>query len=726
MARLALRRIGVASNASRALPTLGECIELLLEQGDGLAAEVLDALKAPVDKASRARNPSVDPVIGAAVRQLGADSVAVRATFCAELRRLVYHGGGQDPQRASLGRIDDIHVFDLSVLEAQIEQALAQQEVTRAVDDVLPLFHALVSALLGWSTVQPTLNPLKPEAFLGALCNTLAQWIPDEQLRAVLLRPSAIALGIGLRQLYRESCEWLRSQGVEPVQQVDPRSPVRRPADGAVQGDLNKTIETLDKLRRLLGAEPLTASEGGLRDFIHTIPASLVALQDLRLVEPMIQRLSERSAQGTAPSRPSTLVRPPAGGARSREQNQRVGRQLAEEVVGMMLEQVVEDERLLGTVRLQLRALEAVLVRLALSDPRFFIDREHPARQLLDRIVQRSLGVDQRDQDGIYGFTACVSNAVGALLRSQGDAAAFLHALEVLERHLYELEETRRKQREFERAEREHAEKRAVLAKRFAQALRVRYHDLELPPFVAEFLRGPWSEVLAEAHLRSGGVGSDPRGFRAVMDDLVWSVQPHADPRDFARLVRLVPRLLARLNEGLVLIRHPRALLTEFLDGLSAVHDESLERHRRALAAGRAAVEALSSQAAALEAAAEPGEEAPVTLDPRGPGAVERRSRPRRAEPSAPAGGPRELQVGNWVDLQLGGRWVRAELTWVSPNRSLFMFTSGAGLAHAMSRRTMDRLQAHGRLRLGTAPEAIDLVLDTAHGVLSGRDPNAD
>lgn len=401
----------------------------------------------------------------------------------------------------------------------------------------------------------------------------------------------------------------------------------------------------------------------------------------------------------------------------------------------MMLDQVVQDDRLLGTVRLQLRALEAVLVRLALSDPRFFIDREHPARQLLDRIVQRCLGVDQRDQDGIYGFTACVSNAVGTLLRSQGDAASFLQALEVLERHLYELEETRRKQREFERAEREHAEKRAVLAQRFAQALAVRYHDDELAPFVADFLRGPWSLVLAEAHLRSAGAGNDPRGFRAVMDDLVWSVQPLADPRDFARLVRLVPRLLARLNEGLVMIRYPRAPLTEFLDGLSALHDESLERHRRALAAGRAAAEARASQAAALEALpAEPAvpsgtaplDEALATRDPRGPGAVERRIRPRRAEGPAPANGPRELQVGNWVDLQLGGRWVRAELTWVSPNRSLFMFTSGAGLAHAMSRRTMDRLQAHGRLRLGSAPEPIDLLLDTAHGVLAARDPHAD
>ena len=72
--------------------------------------------------------------------------------------------------------------------------------------------------------------------------------------------------------------------------------------------------------------------------------------------------------------------------------------------------------------------------------------------------------------------------------------------------------------------------------------------------------------------------------------------------------------------------------------------------------------------------------------------------------------------LGSSVDLLLGGTWVRAELTWISHNRNLFMFISGAGLAHAMSRRTMDRLETQGRIRVVAAAVEVDLELEDLVG----------
>ena len=728
MSKFPLRRIGVASNASVLRPSLAETIELLLEHSDALAAAVLDALKAPMVKVAASARDSVDPDIKRAVMHLVDESVAVRGTFGAELRRQIYQSGSQDPAAKSLGRIEDIHVFDIRELEAQIEQALAHQEVARAVDDVLPLFDALVSALLGWTSVQATLNPMKPDSFLRALNDTLAFWVPDRGIRTVLVRPATIALGIGLRQLYREACEYLRSQGVEPVQPVGPAGRDATHRDKPVSTELEKTMQTLDKLRRLLAGDASAGpGAGALRDFTHTVPASLVALQDLKLVEPMIKRLAERTVRAPAGlPRASVVTAEPADAQQMRERNRQMGRQLAEEVVRLMLEQVVNDERLAAPVRGQLRALEPLLVRLAKGDPRFFIDRSHPAREFLDRAVQRGLGYGRDDQEGISGFTACVSNAVGVLLASNGDATACAEAVAVLERNCFEFEESRRKDRERERIEREHSEKRLVLAQRFSTALVERFRGTALPELVTAFLRGPWSQVLAEARLRDATDATDPRGFLAVVEDLVWSVQPPRVRKDYTRLVRLVPRLLARLNEGLVLIRYPREPVTLFLDALSTLHERGLEDHRRAMANAQmvAAVEAARPEPAPVPAPAPmPLVEAGVSTAAAAPVLPERRLRPRQPGASARVvASPRELQIADWVDLQLGGVWVRAEMTWVSPNRALFMFVSGAGLAHAMSRRTMDRLQTHGRLRLGIPPTRIDLVLDTAHGLLDEGD----
>ena len=708
MNKYLLRRIGVASNAVATRPSLSECIELVLEQSDALVGDVLDALKAPVLKPLRPdQRDDVDPGVRHAVHELLDEAVLVRSTFGDALRRLVYHSGSEDFSDAPMARIEDIHVFDIHALEAHIEQALARREVNRSVDHVLPVFNALISSLLGWTSVQPALNPLKPEAFVRALQEMLGTCVLDESVRSVLLRPAAIALGNSMAQLYRETCDWLRSHEVAPVTAAD-----GKPARGGARAkspetELDRTLAILDKLRRLMGVESLPGGPGGgPQDFIHTLPAAMVALQDMKLEEPMFQRLKRIALPAAAgrpvPAAPGLADEPVLARARNRQ----IGRQLGEEVVRLMFDQMAQEERVPAPVRLQLRPLEPVLLRLAHADPRFFLDRTHPARIFMDRVVQSSVGLARDDEDGVHGFAACVANAASAILRSPVEAASFASAWDLLEHSWGDFESSRREQRAQAARQREHDEKRIVLAQRFSDALMERFRNAGLPALVAGFLRGPWAQVLAETSLRNQDETPDPRGYLSLVDDLVWSVQRPADGRDYARLVRLIPRLLARINEGLVLIHYPQEPVSVFLDELSALHDKVLEDHRSAIASARAA------RAEAGLPAQEPAAAEPDLPPDSGIGTDS------ALDSLSPSEGS-DVETGEWADLLLGGVWVRARLTWISHNRSLFMFVSGAGLAHAMTRRTMDRLQAQGRLRLGFAPPQLDLQLDTVHGLLT-------
>src|SRR5206468_1673657 len=73
---------------------------------------------------------------------------------------------------------------------------------------------------------------------------------------------------------------------------------------------------------------------------------------------------------------------------------------------------------------------------------------------------------------------------------------------------------------------------------------------------------------------------------------------------------------------------------------------------------------------------------------------------------------------GTWVELEVKGEWIRAQLTWASPAGTLFMFTSQAGTAHSMSRRTLDRLRTQGHIKViaerNVVDEALDQVAKTA------------
>lgn len=713
MSKYRLRRIGVASNASPVRPSLSDCLELVLDQSNGLADDVLAALARLTDDPDG--EPSTEApteAAQAAIKVLLAESKAVRATLDAELRRLVFHSSGKDLAQNQAVRFEDLRFFDIREIEVHIELALARQEVIRATEDVLPQFDALVSALLGWSTVQSALNPLKPETFVRALLETLTAWVPVEEVRMDLLRPSAIALGAGMRQLYRESCEWMRSQGVRPVDPAPSRSgDVAAARARKTPSEVERTMQTLEKLRRLLGDEPHARVDlGAMQDFSHTVPGALVALQDLKLVEPMMHRLAERAVRQLAMGKPTRRAGGTIGQIRSREQNQQIGRMLGEEVVGLMIDQLVNDERLLLPVRMQLRALEPALLQLARSDPRFFIDRRHAARQLLDRVVQRSLACRAEDDEAIADFASCVSDAVNALSRSAGDAAAYAQALSELERAWDARDAARRERREQEQRAREHTQQRLVLAQRFSDAMMERFRFSNLPELVASFLRGPWAQVLAETHLRNDGRGDDepqddPRGYLALVDDLVWSVQLHLVRQDYARLVRMIPRLLARLHEGLLLIRYPQEPIALFLDQLSALHDKVLEDHRRAMATFRSSVQVADPVSSASEPTrdAELGETGMGLLEPMVADSEELEGRDDLQ--------PADQAIGARFALLLGGEWVAAKLTWIGRNRNLFMFVSVSGLSHAMSRRTMDRLLDQGRIRV--LEPAYDLLIES-------------
>lgn len=89
-------------------------------------------------------------------------------------------------------------------------------------------------------------------------------------------------------------------------------------------------------------------------------------------------------------------------------------------------------------------------------------------------------------------------------------------------------------------------------------------------------------------------------------------------------------------------------------------------------------------------------------------GFVEAASGPMPLEALAPA----DLGTGAWVDLKVQDAWVRAQLTWTSPRGGLYMFISSRGLAHSMTRRTLDRLLGQDALRVVSTGGVVEHALD--------------
>lgn len=721
MSKFILRRMGVSHDSGLYQPTLQACLDAVLEQGEPLMEEVLTGLHAATTSVMGKVAAINDAKTRSAILALSANAAQVRRSYAAHLRQIVVGGSGAESAGKQPMHFDDFQFLDAKQLDANIEAAHCLQSVMMGVEEGLPKFNAMMSRLMGWSSVQGHLNPLKPEAFSGALRTCMEEFVEDQTIRTRMIGVASGLLGIGLNSLYREVVDSLRSQGVEPVQMTAIKTTGLWNPTQAQDSTVARTMLTMDKLRRLLCGElaPAPAPTDQI-DFAVTIPASLEALQDMRLVESMMKRLSERAGKKTGTSAGDAAA--PVAGAvvadNEVSQRKHLGEQLGREVVLLMLENLMKDRRLLPQVRDSLQALEPVLIKLSQSDGRFFSERHHPARVFLDRMTHRSLAFANEAAPGYAAFQKTFNNAVRVLCTGPGEASAFARILQKIDEGWSE-EETGHQQRATDAARGLlKAEQRNVLARGHSKQFALRMANMQVPHFVAAFLRGPWAQVVAEAQLNLTGGSVDPGGYLALVDDLLWSVQPQLIRNNPARLLATMPDLLATMRKGLLLISYPQERMSSFFDALISFHEKELELPH--------AAEARSSESLAELAGNKAQDEATESfwMPPReaaDSGFMDALSVSQPIAEDARDAAPSEdrrvwqvdlLTMGAWVDLMVGAEWVRAQLTWASPQRSLFLFISGTGSTHSMSRNTLDKLKEAGRIRLVTEGRVMDRALD--------------
>ena len=733
------RAIGLVDGLGDRRVTVSACIELVLSQVPDMMDQMLDSLKPAVglsmDKPAQKAllRPALQPVI----KQLLSQRESLRTAFAGQVRVLAY-GGLSDAGNRPLVRFEDIQLLDVHQLDKSIELARVQQELDFAVSDHLPRLNALMCTVMGWITVQPSINPLRPELFALALRDTMSAHISTADIRGEILGSAAGRLGVSLRQIYRELCEWLLSHDVEPagLSPVAPSS-VSAPRDPSKENETTRTVLTLERLRRLFSPDNSDVAALALRtgnnNFLHTIPASLIALQDMKQVEAMIKRLEQRKKLQLASSG-NRAVQQVDLHRRAPMDGRELGIQIGEEVTRMMLDNLTQDDRLLTRVRGALQGLTPALLELARADVRFFSDHKHPARQFLDRVTDRSLAFTDEEDKGYARFLASIEDAVRAIDGSTAPkTVAFAEGLEALLAIWQKEDRVQIQLREEAARALLHIEQRNLLAQRLIEQWMHRMTDQPVPLLVRSFLIGPWAQVVAESQLNCTNGSADPQGYLAIVDELIWSVQPAQARRNPVRLVELIPGVLATLRSGLQIISFPPRRIAEFFDELLACHESVLVEAR--LARERAGIldpsvdvgytvtddtarqdeqdeveGAMPSQAPWLGEleAAEAGyldAEAVMPLDPSTLDVSGADQQLARAAIEA-------INEGTWVELMVDGQWTRLKLTWSSPHRTLLMFTSMNGRAHSMSGRSMAKLLANGMIRIVSAGLIVDGALD--------------
>jgi len=328
------------------------------------------------------------------------------------------------------------------------------------------------------------------------------------------------------------------------------------------------------------------------------------------------------------------------------------------DLVGMLFDELVKDVRPASQAATLLTKLQVPLLRVALSDKRFFNDSHHPARQMLNAVAETGaywLGDD--DADG--ALVAKMQGLVDRTLRDfDGDMSLFESLLKDLSSHLQTIA------RKAEVAERRHVEaargkeRLAQARERAAEAVKAITEGSELPVFTRTLLNQAWTDVMALTSLRHGE------------ESLAW-----AQHLETAR--RLAS--LARPGTGGLGEAESVALQKEVADSLRQVgyHEaESEAIAKRLIAPGTdaAADDAASrtellmrmKSASRLGAVEKPAKPSPELLTP---------------EVMARVAQIKTLPFGAWFEFTTNaqGDKVRRRLSWYSPVSGTAMFVNHRG-----------------------------------------------
>ena len=221
------------------------------------------------------------------------------------------------------------------------------------------------------------------------------------------------------------------------------------------------------------------------------------------------------------------------------------------DLVGMLFEYMLNDEHLPDSVKALLSYLHTPFLKIAFIDPGFFEKHDHPARLLLNNLAEAASRWVGNDGTSQYGIFEKIKEIVNRVLKDFESDVKIITEL-LLEFSSYTKNIVRRQElmekRATEKAQGE--EKLREVKLRVNDEVRSRTRDKELPSSVLLFLLQPWTDFLSFSLLRYGEKSENWQKAIALVDDLLWCINPQVKAVDKSRQKEMYDALITQIEVG--------------------------------------------------------------------------------------------------------------------------------------------------------------------------------
>lgn len=246
------------------------------------------------------------------------------------------------------------------------------------------------------------------------------------------------------------------------------------------------------------------------------------------------------------------------------------------DIVAMLFDFIFEDKQVPDTIKALIGRLQIPVLKAAMLDQSFFSKKSHPTRRLLNALAEAATGWGD-----VISHESPLYQKVNAIVlrvneEFEDNLAVFEGALDEFERFMEEQDHTSDalvevsidmiEAREREQIKEEDAQQAAE------SAVRARAADIEVPDTVRLFLCQEWIKPLCAAYLTGGSEGHTWIEAVGLMDDLIWSVRPKLTRESRQYMVKTLPGLLRRLQQGMTKAEVTQSARDQFMSQLVHCH----------------------------------------------------------------------------------------------------------------------------------------------------------
>jgi len=587
-------------------------------------------------------------------------SAAIKAALQKEMQAVLQ----QARQARAAGDSAALELVSFEEMDNKVRLGHLARPIVAAHAESLDALNQRFACLLGRNEFPLAQNPLRPEVLLDALNQAWSGFEPDAESHPLLLPLMRPDVFLDMAPILQALNDALVGQGILPTLGDSYR--IRKSTNFAAEQ--KREAQVAEGLKRMLGNGNGNGAESGAIAGAEGVPANLqsqllqmtaVSNQLMGFLAGMQKTMLERQLSGLGSGdHGSTAVltdikrQAPAGALSQVDEN-------TIDLLTSVFDLVFRDQNIATEMKSLIGFLQVPVLKAALIDKDFFFKQEHPARRLVETLAHSSMEWDQAS-----GQDAPVYQTMKRLVeRVQQD---FDKQMSVFAEVLSDLQGFIQQEERVATATLEAPIGKALKKEKLGQAKKVARDEVamrvgtgEVVAFVETFLEDKWVSVLTLAYTLQEEKPTAVQSAVSTMDDLIWSVKPKITAAQRKEFLAKLPSILARLNKWLSVVKWEEADRKRFFAELAETHASIVRaplpltpEHQLevALEVAKQAAERRLEKQASVQAAPEP-DEFDAQL--------------------------KKIERGAWLHFSdAHGAAMKAKLSWVSPMRTLFIFTT--------------------------------------------------